>query len=156
MLDRFCLDVFPCDKVPSGGIKPIPCCIIVNTDPHNKPGQHWILIHLPREGVCELFDSYGRDPKGRVAALVKSYPILLTNRKQVQGLLTSVCGAHCLYVAHHRVRGESMDQILDHYTRDPQINDREVVEFVEGVFNQTVPLRSTDLIVEQICRALNS
>ncbi len=154
VLDRYCLGVFPCDRVPSG-IKRVPCCIIVNTDPHDKPGRHWILLYLPTEGVCELFDSYGREPEGRVAALLKPYSVVSWNRRQVQSVLSSVCGAHCLYVAHHRVRGESMKRIMDHYTKDPMTNDHEVVDFVKGVFDQSVPLLSTDVVLDQICHALN-
>lgn len=60
------LGVFPADvvKIVSDELltKPYPFCI-VNTDPSNKPGQHWVLFH-PLKNMkrpsCMLFDSFGK------------------------------------------------------------------------------------------------
>ncbi len=153
ILNRQCLGVFASDRVPRE-IKPLPCCAIVNTDPQSKPGQHWILLYFPTGDTCELFDSYGREPDGAVRKLIRPYQVVLANRRQVQSTLSSVCGAHCLYVAHHRARGIPMNEILNHYSSDPVTNDHEVVEFVEQMFDQSVPLLSGDFLTQQICRAL--
>ncbi len=152
ILNQYCLGVFPRDRVPLT-LDRVPCCLIVNTDPHNKPGSHWVLLYLPSEGIVEFFDSYGREPYNW--GLLKSRYVVVTNKKQVQSSLSSVCGAHCLYVAFHRVRGEPMRKILDHYTDNPLTNDSEVVEFVGGVFDQSVPILSADLVCEQISHALS-
>jgi hypothetical protein len=36
--------------------------LIVNTDPHNKPGSHWVAIYGDGDGHTEFFDSYGKPP----------------------------------------------------------------------------------------------
>ena len=41
-------------------IKEKPTLIICNTDPSNKPGEHWILFFFYDNSV-DIFDSLGRD-----------------------------------------------------------------------------------------------
>lgn len=54
----------PIDKIDT--IKPTmkPFSFIVNTDPSNKPGRHWIAIYIDpkNEKSLEIFDSFGEDP----------------------------------------------------------------------------------------------
>ena len=50
----------------------VPCCeieqfkkhdvvgLIVNTDPHDKPGQHWIALYKKGK-MLNFFDSFGRE-----------------------------------------------------------------------------------------------
>jgi len=46
--------------------------IIFNTDPHNKPGQHWIsmFINIPKETIF-FFDSTGDPPPKEIMAFVE-------------------------------------------------------------------------------------
>ena len=45
-----------CDQLPSLVMKEGPTAYIVNTDPQDKPGRHWIALWT--EGnVCEIMDS---------------------------------------------------------------------------------------------------
>ena len=48
--------VVACDRLPK---KPthVPCGYIVNTDPHEKPGKHWLGIST-KGNVCEVMDSF--------------------------------------------------------------------------------------------------
>ena len=43
-------------------IKEKPNLIICNTDPSNKPGEHWVLFFFSENSV-DFFDSLGRDIK---------------------------------------------------------------------------------------------
>ena len=43
-------------------IREKPDLIICNTDPSNKPGEHWVLFFFSDNGV-DFFDSLGRDIK---------------------------------------------------------------------------------------------
>ena len=54
------LGVFASDQLPSK-ISTYPSGLIVNTDPIDKPGQHWVAMYFPNEGE-EFFDSYGFPP----------------------------------------------------------------------------------------------
>jgi len=48
----------PCDRLHKSPVKHKPRAYIVNTDPHDKPGQHWIALWT-QNNVCEVIDSYG-------------------------------------------------------------------------------------------------
>ena len=47
-----------CDRLPSRPIKKEACWYIVNTDPHNRPGRHWLALWTHSGNVCEVMDSY--------------------------------------------------------------------------------------------------
>ena len=47
-----------CDELHK--IKKKPELIICNTDPSNKPGQHWVLFFFDNDTV-DFFDSLGKD-----------------------------------------------------------------------------------------------
>ncbi len=100
LLDDLCLGVFPVDKIPP--VMKYPSCLIANTDPHTKPGQHWVLLVFPTNDECEYFDSYGRQPQGKFDKILELFQTLLMSHVQVQSSLSSVCGAHCLFVAYMR------------------------------------------------------
>jgi hypothetical protein len=59
--DHVCLasfqGVFSRDTLPSK-----PRLLICNTDPSDKPGQHWIAIYVDKNLRGEFFDSFGRHP----------------------------------------------------------------------------------------------
>ena len=55
------LGVFASNELPSK-IPSYPSGLIANTDPNNKPGQHWVAMFL-EEGKEEFFDSYGLPPQ---------------------------------------------------------------------------------------------
>ena len=48
--------VFSIDTLPDK-----PRLLVCNTDPSDKPGQHWVCIHV-EDGRGEYFDSFGRRP----------------------------------------------------------------------------------------------
>ena len=54
------LGVFASNELPSK-IPSYPSGLIANTDPNNKPGQHWVAMFL-EESKEEFFDSYGLPP----------------------------------------------------------------------------------------------
>ena len=35
-----------------------PWCVIMNTDPKDQPGTHWLALSAPLVGRIELFDSF--------------------------------------------------------------------------------------------------
>ena len=54
---NFC-GVFPSDKLPTF-IERFPCGIVVNSQPHNDPGEHWLAFYLSSEYRAEFFNSTG-------------------------------------------------------------------------------------------------
>ena len=39
-----------------------PSAYVVNTDNHDKGGEHWIALFYDSNGYCTFFDSFGRSP----------------------------------------------------------------------------------------------
>src|SRR5438128_1093615 len=61
------LGVFALDEQPStddlSELKKYPVAYIINSDPSNKPGQHWLAVYKEsQDGALEFFDSYGQHP----------------------------------------------------------------------------------------------
>lgn len=54
----------PIDKIDDIKPRMKPFSFIVNTDPSDKPGRHWIAIYIDpkNEKSLEIFDSFGEDP----------------------------------------------------------------------------------------------
>ena len=46
-----------CDRLPKKPRKTTPQGYIVNTNPHDRPGQHWLAVWTD-QNVCEVLDSY--------------------------------------------------------------------------------------------------
>lgn len=60
-LSRYVLGVFPSDRIPTQ-IQTFPCGFILNTDPQNRPGNHWVAVYITSPGKGEFFYSLGRNP----------------------------------------------------------------------------------------------
>ena len=56
------LGVFSRDELPDLSSERRPFALVLNTDPRDKPGQHWLAIFGPFNKPIELFDSFGLSP----------------------------------------------------------------------------------------------
>ena len=54
--------VYACDELTSIEINKYPKSFVVNTDPMELPGIHWIAIYFNEQMKGEFFDSYGKHP----------------------------------------------------------------------------------------------
>jgi hypothetical protein len=54
-------DVLPSDRLPRE-IRKRPGVYIINTDPSDKPGWHWVAIYFTEVGKGEFWDWYGQAP----------------------------------------------------------------------------------------------
>jgi hypothetical protein len=91
--------VFAADRVPKGVGTRVWSCV-ANTDPHGRPGQHWVAFVFGAES-CEYFDPYGMP--------LEAYPALCEHMRgvacqdvvsassPVQPPLSSACGHFCIY-----------------------------------------------------------
>ena len=84
-------------------IKEKPDLIICNTDPSNKPGEHWVLFFF-HENSVDFFDSLGRDNKYYGSVFLDFIVNFVTNYKQcvkrTQLVNSDLCGQYCLYYAY--------------------------------------------------------
>lgn len=127
--------VYPSDMLPT--ISEYPAALVCNTDPHNKPGQHWIAMYIDVDGYGEYFDSYGMPP------LVPAFGTFLThttstwiyNSRRLQSNYSTVCGQYCIYYLVYRTKGIPMNTLIRNFTNDLYFNDETVNSFVALNFN---------------------
>lgn len=130
--------VWPCDQLHLlSHIKQRPVFLVVNTDPADKPGEHWLALTLDKFGGASFFDSYGfppifqHYPKSILNFLKAHSSEIMYHSFQLQRIDSSVCGHHCIFYLCHRACGLSMVQTLKKYTTDVSKNDSMVYNFVK-------------------------
>jgi hypothetical protein len=89
--------------------------IVINTDPHDGPGQHWVAVFCDIRPELEFprmtyFDSYAQKPEPEIRTLMKRWKsqwdatrthtqgMKLTYNKTRHQYKDSECGMYCLYV----------------------------------------------------------
>lgn len=76
--------------------------IVVNTDPHNEDGTHWVAFYLDGEeegkGIIEYFDSFGQPPHFQFYQefLRRNGRRYIYNDHRLQSDNSMVCGLYCL------------------------------------------------------------
>ena len=109
-----------------------PQLIICNTDPSDKPGEHWVLFFFHKNSV-DFFDSLGRDIKYYGSVFVDFITSFVSNYKQcvkrTQPIESDLCGQYCLYYAFAKCNGLSMEEIIDIIP-----NYKHVVDFVNRTY----------------------
>jgi len=138
------LGVFASDQLPV--IEKYPSCLVVNTDPHDKQGLHWIAINFTVDHTGEYFCSYGRPPWVRSIKdfMKKNADKIVINKKCVQTPLSSVCGQWCIFY------------LVMRYCEFPMriveiANDCYVAAFVNTNFNVVTTVYDTTYVVRQLC-----
>lgn len=94
------LGVYAADLVPrTSGRGRGCCCCIANTDPHNRPGEHWVALVFENGQVREYFDPYGMPLETYPALHNRLRNIVLSRQStwSVQPPLSSMCGHFCIY-----------------------------------------------------------
>jgi hypothetical protein len=94
--------VYAADRVPQTGGQ---WCCVANTDPQDKPGQHWVALVFGNDS-CEYFDPYGL-PLETYPALhkrMRSVNVTCQSSSPVQPPLSVTCGHFCIYYLCSRTR----------------------------------------------------
>ena len=102
----------------------VPTYIICNLDTDNKPGTHWIALHIDANGSGQYFDSYGRAPtRYHLEFLKRNCKRWDWNVDTIQNDWTSVCGEYCLMYLLYKFRRFSMDSFVKIFTGNTLYND---------------------------------
>lgn len=139
VLSQSVIGVFAADEIPTH-IPLFPFSCIVNTDPKNKPGQHWVAFYLPSKNLTgEFFDSYGNPPSyyedifqlfaNGLSLKLKYSP------QQLQSEKTNVCGYYCIYYLMNRCRGMNMYSIIKPFSDNHMNNDQFVYDYVTHTYS---------------------
>ena len=147
--------VFACNQLPKQHL-PRPSVLVVNTDPSDKPGQHWVGIYIDQNGVGEYFDSYGQPPKVLQITrfLQKNTKHCIYNARHLQGPFSTVCGQYVIFFHWHRCRDLSMTKITQLFSSDTEDNDFNVNDFVRKHYPRSKPqVYDENFIIQQFARA---
>ena len=97
-------DVLLSDRL-TGRIQTRPRGFIVNTDPADKPGTHWLVIFITTDGKGEFWDTFAQRPgfysSNFTQFLNKHCSAFTWNRRVLQAPLSDVCGQYALFFALH-------------------------------------------------------
>lgn len=104
--------VFASDDLPQTFSKP--ALFIVNTDPQNLPGTHWVAMYFDAKNYCEYFDSYGMPPtiKDHKDFIKVNAKNVKYNHNLLQSVDTSVCGHYCCVYIAFKARGLTLRKIV--------------------------------------------
>jgi hypothetical protein len=103
--------------------------IVINTDPHDGPGQHWVAVFCDIRPDLEYprvtyFDSYGTSPEPEVKTLMKRWKeqwdatgihtkgMKMTYNKTRHQYKDSECGMYCLYFHYACLMNLPMDDSM--------------------------------------------
>ena len=143
-LSRVFYRTVPCDRLPRTLPDEGPSAFIVNTDPHDEPGTHWIALWT-RGNVCEILDSYALPLKTYVTAeplqewLDRHFKYLVSNGMSLQSLFSQSCGGYTLMYLIDRAEGRSMDYFLDRFKKKDYVNNhRKVGQMLKRLIVQDV------------------
>jgi hypothetical protein len=121
--------------------------IIFNTDPHNKPGQHWIsmFINIKKKKIF-FFDSTGDDPLPPIMDLVNRIkeqglamnPKIVFQFDSNQGIEhqygNTECGIYSLFFIVHMLE----DKLTEHYLKTHILKDQYMSKFRKVYFNDSL------------------
>ncbi len=109
------LGVFPSDREPSPtSTDKYPCCYVLNTDPSNMPGEHWLAFYCASPASrTEYFDSLGFSRKDYGLA---DGDYVQVNKKMLQAVNSNMCGEYCVYYLERRSFHQSPELILHNLT----------------------------------------
>src|SRR5215471_20493197 len=105
--------VFSSDLIPYSITEP--GCLIINTDPHDEPGTHWLAICLqPKSYSAFYFDSYGLAPSlpSVHAFLRRNCTLYDYNDIPMQSLTSTLCGHYCCLFVLYMDRGYTPQQFV--------------------------------------------
>jgi hypothetical protein len=121
--------------------------IIFNTDPHDKPGQHWIsmFINIKKKQIF-YFDSVGQKAPPEIMVLVNR--IIMQGKQMNPKILfkfdenypvehqygNSQCGIYSIFFIVHMLE----DKITEHYLKTHILKDEYMAKFRKIYFNESL------------------
>jgi hypothetical protein len=149
----FC-GVYPSDQLP---LACNDCFMVVNLDPHDKPGSHWVALHI-KDRVGQYFDSYGLPPlNNKILNFINSncrdweY-----NANGFQNDKSKVCGEYCTWYISEKARGKSMEQIQKQFCKSTVKNDQFVAKQVANRYGDVTAYKAASYSTTCQCCAAKS
>src|SRR6218665_68659 len=105
--------VFACDRLPTRlNDRQFPILMVCNTDPHDKPGEHWIVKYIENSSYGEYFDSFGRPLDIPFKSFLNRYcDRWIFNERHLQSAISHYCGHYCIFYCLHRARNKNVNAL---------------------------------------------
>jgi hypothetical protein len=151
------LGAFPSNKIPP--YAQTGHCFILNTDPANQPGKHWVAVLYTDDQNTEFFCPYGVKSSTYCPAWTKHFlsraPYLHQNVRMVQDIMSNVCGEHSLMFLHLRLSGVPFKDIITKVYKQNDFcwNDQLCVNFISHITK--VDLKEELSVPVQICKPMH-
>lgn len=148
------IGVYGLDQIPLRSIK-YPCCLVVNNQPSNLSGEHWLVIAKDENNYGYFFDSYGNPPKHEELLTCLGFcDDWSYNTRHLQSLFSTTCGQYCVYYILHHSKGFSSQQIIDSLDQgDLETNDGYVNFWMKQRYSGfNSPIADFPFIAKQLSR----
>ena len=123
------LGVYAIDRLPRRLPARRPLLLVCNTDPHDRPGEHWIVLYIDIRG--EYFDSFGEPPRSTFELYLNKHCNSFNRTDDaIQSVLSSFCGHYCVFYCLFRCLDYDIFAIANVFTKDTALNDFLVHRFV--------------------------
>jgi hypothetical protein len=117
--------------------------VVFNTDPHDKPGEHWISLFIDvRAKVIFFFDSTGDKPQKRIRTFMKmvreqgeanNIPFKEYINDVHHQSNDSECGVYCIFMIIHMLLGKMT--VHDFLDKKKKLTDKYMQRFRRKFFN---------------------
>ena len=119
------IGTFPCDNIPI--VSHRPASFIVNIDPSNKPGIHWVSIWLKKNKTGEFFDPFGYPPlQFEIANYLESQCPngWCYNTIMLQDIFSITCGKYCILFVKLRCHNIKFIDFIGLFSTVTKINEK--------------------------------
>jgi len=123
--------VFSMDKLPFA-VPHYPFFMIVNTQAHNLPGEHWIVIFINRNKYGEVFDSLALPLAQPLIRWMNQFTHSFTkSHLTYQHVFSSTCGAFALFYILHRL--QDRDCMTKYFSSSVIVNDKRILLYYQSL-----------------------
>lgn len=126
---------------------------IINTDPSNKPGEHWVCIYYLGNSAF-YFDSFGI--QNNIESEIKNFlshtcHTWCRNRNSFQAEDSELCGVYCLFVLHILYNGYNVKSLNQIFNAQPKLNDAKVFKWFTTLFAECLQTPNNEEVYEGCC-----
>ena len=115
-------------------VRHYPIFLVVNTQCHNLPGEHWIAVFIGKDKRGEVFDSLALPPSILLSRWMNHFTrSWRRNALSFQHPLRGTCGGYAIYYILHRLKVSSLDDITRTLSRNLYENDNRIVSFYNAL-----------------------
>lgn len=102
--------------------------MVINTHPHDGPGEHWLLYYYDNIRGYVYCDSFGLPP---IEEQLQDLPIDQYNDTCIQSLYSSNCGLYVCVIASKLCKNHSLKSIVSLFDNNLVHNDLKIIKMTE-------------------------